>query len=101
MTTLGDLTRTARDGSPPPAGVSPPVLALWWERRGDWQRAHAAVAQDEDGRAAAWVHAYLHRREGDLGNAGYWYRRAGRPMATVSLDAEWDEIATALLDGPA
>ena len=84
----------------PPDGLALPLAALWWDRRGDWQRAHDAVAADEDGRAAAWVHAYLHRREGDAGNARYWYRRAGRPVATAPLDAEWDEIAAALLGRP-
>ena len=95
--TPADLTRSARDGSEPPVGLSGPVLALWWDRKGDWHRAHEAAAADEDGRDAAWVHAYLHRREGDLGNARYWYRRAGRPVSAASLDAEWDDIASALL----
>jgi hypothetical protein len=79
-----------------PPSVSRPLLALWHAAKGDWNRAHETVMDDrtQDG---AWVHAYLHRVEGDLGNAGYWYRRAGKTVATVPLDAEWTEISTALL----
>ena len=97
--TPADLARSAREDAAPPAGLAPPLAALWWDRRGDWDRAHAAAADDEEGRDAAWVHAYLHRREGDAANALYWYRRAGRPVASSSLEAEWDAIAAALL-GP-
>lgn len=79
-----------------PAGLSPALRALWLERRGDWESAHATV-QDSDGRDEAWVHAYLHRQEGDLSNAAYWYRRAGRPVCQSSLEAEWQAIAGALL----
>jgi hypothetical protein len=81
----------------PPANLSPLVAALWWEAQGDWNRAHE-IAQDESGRDAAWVHAYLHRREGDAGNAGYWYRQAGRQHCALPLEKEWEQIATALLD---
>jgi hypothetical protein len=82
-------------GARPPQ-VSGPLLALWHDARGDWDAAHNAVQSDAspDG---AWVHAYLHRKEGDAGNAGYWYRRAGRPMARGDLAAESDAIAAALL----
>jgi len=73
-----------------------PLAALWWAAKGGWDRAHKIV-QDEETADAAWVHAYLHRIEGDLGNAGYWYRRAGRPVAEGSLEAEWEAIASALL----
>ncbi len=97
--TPADLAASARDGHVPPQALPAPLLALWWDRRGDWERAHEALAVDETGREAAWVHAYLHRREGDVGNARYWYRRAGRPVSAASLDAEWDEIAAALLAG--
>lgn len=95
--TPADLARSALTDTAPPAGLSGPLLALWWDRRGDWDRAHEAAAADEDGRDAAWVHAYLHRREGDLDNARYWYRRARRPSSAAPLDAEWDEIAAAML----
>lgn len=89
--------RASLAGSEPPA-LEAPLRALWWDAKGDWGRAHGCVDSDESSREAAWVHAYLHRREGDLGNAGYWYRRAGRPVATGSLGAEWQAIAGALLD---
>jgi hypothetical protein len=79
-----------------PAQLSPLLLALWHDARGNWDAAHG-VAQDVSGPDGAWVHAYLHRKEGDEGNAGYWYRQAGRPHARVTLDREWDEIAAALL----
>jgi len=82
------------------AGLSPALAALWHERRGDWTAAHEA-AQADGGRDAAWVHAYLHRVEGDEGNAGYWYARTGRkaPGRAVSLTVERDEITRALLGG--
>jgi hypothetical protein len=80
----------------PPAGLAPPLDALWWAAKGDWDKAHGIVMKQES-RDAAWVHAYLHRVEGDLDNAGYWYRRAQRPAASEPLDAEWDAIATALI----
>jgi hypothetical protein len=80
----------------PPAGVSQELIALWYERRGDWDRAHTIV-QEISTTDASWVHAYLHRKEGDLANAGYWYRRAGRQLPAVELTTEWKEIAAALL----
>ncbi len=72
------------------------LLALWHDGRGDWQRAHE-VAQDVPGQDGAWVHAYLHRKEGDTGNAAYWYRRASRPVVTGDLRAEWEAIVAELL----
>jgi hypothetical protein len=81
----------------PPAGLSSLLQALWHERRGDWTRAHE-IAQDIESAEAAWVHAYLHRREGDLPNAGYWYRRASTPVARGDLDEEWRTIVSALLN---
>ena len=79
-----------------PADVVPALVALWHDARGDWARAHE-VAQDIHDERGAWVHAYLHRKEGDLGNAGYWYRRASQPVARGTLAEEWDAIVTALL----
>ena len=79
-------------------GLEPPLAALWWAAKGQWDDAHKIV-QDEDTKDAAWVHAYLHRVEGDLGNAGYWYRRAGQPVAKDSLETEWERIVSALTDG--
>jgi hypothetical protein len=80
----------------PPAGVSAAAQALWHERRGDWARAHE-IAQEIPGRDGAWVHAYLHRREGDAANAAYWYRQAGQPVARGDLDEEWGTLVEALL----
>jgi hypothetical protein len=84
------------DGAAPPPDLSAPLAALWWAAKSDWDQAHKIV-QDESSREAAWVHAYLHRVEGDLGNAGYWYRQAGQPAATDPLQAEWERIAATLL----
>ena len=80
----------------PPRGLAPPLRALWWAARDDWTQAHE-IAQEHDDKPCAWVHAYLHRVEGDDGNAGYWYRRAGRPAAKGPLPAEWEAIVQALL----
>jgi len=92
---MTDLRATLTDAAPAP-DLAPPLKALWWAAKGDWGKAHNIV-QDEESADAAWVHAYLHRVEGDLGNASYWYRRAGKPAASDSLDAEWERIAAALL----
>jgi len=81
----------------PPQEWDPVLQALWWDARGDWDRAHHLAQADEVDRRYAWVHAYLHREEGDLSNAAYWYRRAGQPVANGSLAAERLAIATALL----
>jgi len=80
----------------PPAGVPLLLTALWWDARGDWTRAHE-IAQDVESPDGAWVHAYLHRKEGDNRNAGYWYRRAGKTPSQASLGAEWEEIVSELL----
>ena len=80
----------------PVAGLSTPLLALWWDARGDWVKAHAEVDDLESSEAMA-VHAYLHRREGDLGNADYWYRRAGKPSCRGPLEAEWAGLVESLL----
>jgi hypothetical protein len=88
--------RASLSGVAPAPDLNAPLAAMWWAAKGDWNKAHA-IAQDNDTPDAAWVHAYLHRVEGDIGNAGYWYRQAGKPVATGALDAEWDEIVGALL----
>jgi hypothetical protein len=93
--TLDDYLASTRKANAP-AGLTAPLLALWHDKRGDWHAAHG-VAQDIDDATGSWIHAYLHRKEGDLGNAAYWYRRAARPPASGSLDDEWSEIVTALL----
>ncbi len=80
----------------PPDGLSFALQALWWDAKGDWDRAHEC-AQARDDAAGMSVHAYLHRKEGDQSNAGYWYRRCRKPPATVSLEEEWEELARTLL----
>jgi hypothetical protein len=92
---LAEFKRTVSQQKPP-AGLAPPLKALWWAAKDDWDKAHGIVMK-QDSREAAWVHAYLHRVEGDLDNAGYWYRRARRPAASGTLPEEWDAIAAALL----
>lgn len=93
-----DLTRfkATLEGAAPPAGLDAGLAALWQAAKGDWQVAHH-LAQADKSETGAWVHAHLHRVEGNEGNAGYWYRRAGKPHSTAPLEAEWDEIAAALL----
>lgn len=90
--------RASLSGTAPAPNLTPPLAALWWAAKGEWDKAHKIV-QDEDTADAAWVHAYLHRVEGDLGNAGYWYRQAGKPAAKDSLEDEWERIVSALLGG--
>ena len=88
-------------GNPcPPDGCSAALSALWHDAKGDWEEAHriAQAVDDEDG---AWVHAYLHRKEGDSGNARHWYRRAARKFADAPLPEEWDCIVATLLDADA
>ena len=80
----------------PPAGLDLALTALWRDAKGDWTKAHESAQQDE-GPRGSWVHAYLHRKEGDASNAAYWYGRAGRPVAQGPLTDEWLEIAQALL----
>ena len=81
-------------GNEPPAGLSVYQKALWYDAKGMWDEAHDGVAT-ASGPMAAWMHAYLHRKEGDFGNARYWYARAGRSAATGSLEAEWRDLAAA------
>ena len=81
----------------PPEGISIPLQALWQDAKGDWAAAHDLVNELDLPKASSWVHAYLHRKEGDISNAGYWYRRAGKKMPDYSLQKEWEEITLALL----
>ncbi|NJK90682.1 MAG: hypothetical protein HC904_01925 [Blastochloris sp.] len=80
----------------PPETLTLPLQALWWEAKGDWELSHR-LAQEAQSREGDWVHAYLHRKEGDEGNASYWYQRAGRQMQVGSLDQEWSDMVGELL----
>ena len=94
---MSDFRVSLSDAAPAPS-LEPPLAALWWAAKGQWDQAHKIV-QDDASAEAAWVHAYLHRLEGDLPNARYWYRQAGQPVAKDSLEAEWERIVSALLGG--
>ena len=93
--TLAEFKNTLSKADPPP-GVATGLAALWWAAKDDWDKAHKLV-MDEGGKDCAWVHAYLHRVEGDGENASYWYRQAGKVAAKDPLQAEWEAIATELL----
>ncbi|HJT70936.1 MAG TPA: hypothetical protein VJ731_12100 [Terriglobales bacterium] len=80
----------------PPRELSLALVGLWWDAKGDWTKAHESAQQDE-GPAGSWVHAYLHRKEGDASNAAYWYSRAGKPVSRESFESEWEQIIRALL----
>ena len=92
-----EFKATLADEAPPP-GLETPVEALWWDAKGNWERAHEMVNDLSSPQAMA-VHAYLHRREGDLWNADYWYRRAGRGFHRQELADEWDALVDGLLGG--
>jgi len=93
--TPAEFTRSLAGREPPP-GLPPALVALWWAGKDEWDKAHRIVMNEESA-DCAWVHAYLHRREGDRDNARYWYRRAGREQATGSLQSEWAAIVAAVL----
>ena len=86
------------DKKQPPKDLALPLQALWWDAKGDWNKAHECAQQVEDVSPGQWVHAYLHRKEGDQSNAAYWYNRCGRKPSKASLDEEWRSIAQALLE---
>jgi hypothetical protein len=94
--TFDDFHKSLRR-SQPPAEISPALAGLWWDARGDWTQAHER-AQEDEGPEGSWVHAYLHRKEGDQKNAAYWYRRAGKSVCQETLDAEWRRIVKALIE---
>ncbi|MBC6474501.1 MAG: hypothetical protein GDA48_18230 [Hormoscilla sp. GM102CHS1] len=79
-----------------PSSLPPALQALWYDRRGNWDCAHEIV-QDANDLDSAWVHAYLHRQEGDLNNARYWYHHSRQPFFTSDLKSEWEHIASNLL----
>ena len=91
-----DAYRKSLADDAPPAEINGILKAMWFAANGDWDKAHN-LAQKDNSPTGAWVHAYLHRVEGDEGNAGYWYTRAGKPHSAVRLQTEWTEIVEALL----
>jgi hypothetical protein len=93
--TLDEFKQTIADDNLP-AGIDVPLQALWYDARGNWEKAHE-LAQSIDSPDGAWVHAYLHRREGEMSNASYWYTRAGKQPSNLSLEAEWTKMAIELL----
>lgn len=95
--TVQEFERTTSRKAPPP-GLSPMLEALWFVRKGDWGRAHGIVQEHESEPTSALVHAHLHRIEGDLDNAGYWYRRAGSKTAQMTLEAEWKALTARFLE---
>ena len=96
VTTQLEAFRASLSEPTPPSGASLALQALWFDAHSDWDEEHR-LAQADEGGDGDWVHAYLHRKEGDQGNAAYWYRRAGKPVCRTPLDAEWAAIAAALL----
>jgi hypothetical protein len=96
---LDDFRKSLTQAAPP-SELSLALAGLWWDAKGDWVRAHEAAQQDE-GPHGSWVHAYLHRKEGDPSNAAYWYKRAGKPVCREALDSEWLNIVKGLLAGNA
>lgn len=88
--------RATLGGTAPPADIAAPLRALWYAAKGDWQEAHN-IAQDIPSPDGSWVHAYLHRVEGDQSNAHYWYVRANRPMPDLGLEEEWEAIVKVML----
>ena len=92
--TLQEFKTSLEEQQPPPVAVL--LQALWYEAKGDWEKAHN-LAQDVHTPDGSWIHAYLHRVEGDISNAQYWYHKANRKMPKVSLKEEWEDIANGLL----
>ncbi len=99
MMNATELAKSAANDSQPPNGLSTVAECLWLARAGKWDAAHD-LCQDVTGAAGSWIHAWLHREEGDIPNAGYWYSRADRemPPQNLSLEDEWMNIANELLD---
>ncbi len=91
-----DEFHSSLTASQPPPGLTAALTGLWWDAKGDWKQAHEC-AQDNEGADASWVHAYLHRKEGDQENAAYWYRRAGKPVCREPLEAEWRRMVSDLI----
>jgi hypothetical protein len=88
--------RESLDKPEPPTGLTLALQALWWDGKGDWEKAHHCAQERED-EAGMWVHAYLHRKEGDQSNADYWYRRCRAASPRISLDEEWTTLVKSFL----
>ena len=84
------------EGDQPSAGLSETLISLWWDKKGDWDTAHS-IAQDIPTTPGSAVHAYLHREEGVLWNADYWYSRAGRVRPDIPLEEEWKSLVEEML----
>lgn len=95
--TLSELSDSISTDTSPDSSLSLPLQALWWDAKGDWHQAHD-VCQSAGSLDGDWVHAYLHRKEGDLGNASYWYRRARQPVFQGTLEDEWEALVQNFLD---
>ena len=80
----------------PPSAISEHLKALWYDAKGNWEKSHQII-QDIDDVNAAWIHAYLHRKESDIGNADYWYRRVGKKRPSVTLEEEWEIITREII----
>jgi len=96
--TFEKFIRSIAQNDTPGPELSETLTSLWWDRKGDWDRAHS-IAQDIPTVQGSAVHAYLHREEGVLWNADYWYRRAGRQRPAISLAAEWEALTREMLAG--
>ena len=94
--TFEEFKQSVQKQKEPPSGISPVLQALWHAGKKNWERAHEIV-QEVESADGSWVHAYLHREEGDQSNADYWYRRSGRTRPQVTLEQEWESIVRALL----
>ena len=94
-----DEFRASLSNAVPPTNASPALCALWWQRNGNWARAHS-IAQSDSGEDTAWAHALLHREEGDLANAAYWYGRAKQEPSRMPVDEEWDQIVSKICSTP-
>jgi hypothetical protein len=95
MTTFEQFSQSL-ETSTAPAHLSEPLQALWHGKKGDWEKAHQIV-QNLSTPEAAWVHAWLHRQEGDNSNAAYWYAQAGKKASSKGLEAEWEHMVRNLL----
>lgn len=94
--TYDEFILTIENDELPPANLPLYIQALWWDAKGDWNKAHSLIDSLDD-KNASLVHAYLHRKEGDISNADYWYRLANAQRPSVSLDEEWKNITMQLL----